>query len=62
MIRIIIFSLLVGCGASKGLDENTKVPDFSLTDTNPTSDRYDTQVSPRDLQEQISGWYFGHAT
>lgn len=52
--------LLIGC--SKGLDPDEPVPDFTLPDVNETSVRYDTDVSPRDLLEQVSGWYFGHAT
>jgi hypothetical protein len=38
------------------------VPDFSLPDLNPTSSRYGEAVSPRDYLEQVSGWYFIHAT
>lgn len=37
-------------------------PDFSLEDENPASLRYGQQVSPRDYLEQVSGWYFTHAT
>ncbi len=38
------------------------VADFSLIDTNPTSDTYQQPVSPSDFAGQISGWYFGHST
>lgn len=38
------------------------VPDFSLPDVNSTSATYGMSVSPRDYLEQVSGWYFGHAT
>jgi len=38
------------------------VTDFSLEDVNKTSTTYGAPVSPRDYLEQVSGWYFGHAT
>ena len=38
------------------------VPDFSLMDVNPASSTHDQPVSPRDYLQQVSGWYFGHAT
>ena len=38
------------------------VADFSLLDTNPTSETYDQLVSPRDYLGQVSAWYFGHST
>ena len=38
------------------------VPDFALVDVNPTSDTYEQEVSPRQFQGQVSGWYFGQAT
>jgi hypothetical protein len=38
------------------------VPDFALSDLNPTSDTFSESVSPRDYMGQVSGWYFGHAT
>lgn len=38
------------------------LPDFSLPDLNPTSSRYGEALSPRDYLEQVSGWYFIHAT
>lgn len=37
-------------------------PDFELADLNPGSARYGERVSPRDYLEQVSGWYFTHAT
>ncbi len=39
-----------------------QVPDFSLTDVNPTSTTFDEVVSPRDHLQKVSAWYFGHAT
>ncbi len=38
------------------------VPDFHLEDINLNSSRYGEMVSPRDYLEQVSGWYFSHAT
>ena len=60
-MRWMLLAPLIAC-AGDGLDPNAKVPDFGLVDQNPTSARFDTTVSPRDLQEKVSGWYFGHAT
>lgn len=42
--------------------EPVMVADFSLTDINPSSPRCGEVVSPRDYLEQVSGWYFTHAT
>jgi hypothetical protein len=39
-----------------------EAPDFSLMDVNATSASYQQQVSPRDYLQQVSAWYFGHAT
>lgn len=38
------------------------VADFGLTDVNPDSATFEQVVSPRDYLQQVSGWYFGHAT
>lgn len=38
------------------------MPDFSLTDVNANSPTSNQAVSPRDYLEQVSAWYFGHAT
>jgi hypothetical protein len=38
------------------------VPAFSLTDVNPDSQTNQQAVSPRDYLQQVSAWYFGHAT
>ncbi|MEC7557062.1 MAG: hypothetical protein VX311_03070 [Planctomycetota bacterium] len=37
-------------------------PDFHLTDVNDTSSTSGQDVSPRDYLEEVSAWYFGHAT
>lgn len=38
------------------------VADFLLVDENPGSPTYGLALSPRDYLEQVSGWYFVHAT
>jgi hypothetical protein len=38
------------------------VPDFGLLDVNTASPSSGAVVSPRDYLEQVSGWYFGHAS
>ena len=38
------------------------VQNFALLDVNPTSSRFNTLVSPGQLNGQVSAWYFGHAT
>lgn len=52
------------CYAAVGEGEASPaaMPDFALVDVNPISTRYQQSVSPRDYLEQVSGWYFGHAT
>ena len=42
--------------------ELNQVPEFMLVDTNTTSDSFNTSVSPRDLNGNISVYYFGLAT
>ncbi len=36
--------------------------DFSATDSNPASLRFQEGVSPRDYLGGVSAWYFGHST
>ena len=45
-----------------GEGESSPMPDFTLTDVNPASPTKDQGVSPRDYLQQVSAWYFGHAT
>ena len=45
-----------------GEGESSPMPDFTLTDVNPASATKDQGVSPRDYLQQVSAWYFGHAT
>ena len=57
---VVVFLVLSArvSGASGG----EVVPDFSLIDVNPASPTHGQPVSPRDYLQQVSGWYFGHAT
>ncbi len=45
-----------------GAPDTFPQPDFALLDENPSSPRSGEVVSPRDYLEQVSGWYFTHAT
>jgi len=57
--------LLVACGGSSGAADpidTAALADFALLDVNPTSQTFNTDVSPRDQQGKISAWYFGAAT
>jgi hypothetical protein len=55
--------LLAACGDDKPNQPPTGiVPDFALTDVNPSSASYQQAVSPRDYLQKVSAWYFGHAT
>jgi len=38
------------------------MPDFALRDVNPASSTSGQDVSPRQYLQQVSAWYFGHAT
>jgi len=49
-------------GCSQGGVPTGVVPDFQLVDENPNSSTYTQSVSPRDYLQQVSGWYFIHAT
>lgn len=63
-------SLLDGGAAGGGADglpvwaegESSPMPNFAAQDVNPASPRANQDVSPRDYLEQVSGWYFTHAT
>jgi len=55
--------LLVACGGSSGSNGDSLVKaEFLLPDANPTSQTYNTNVSPRDYEGGVSAWYFGAAT
>ena len=51
-------ALSAGCMLSWAADQ---VPDFTLNDVNPNSNRHAGPVSPRDYLLQVSGYYFGAA-
>ncbi len=56
---VVFLSLSASCSnAYSGLI----MPDFALEDANATSSTFGQPVSPRDYMQQVSGWYFGHAT
>jgi len=55
--------VLVGCGDDTSAPPpDPAAPDFSLQDVNPNSSTSGQMVSPRQHLDQISAWYFGHAT
>ena len=56
---VVFLGLTAGSSVAVG---DVIVPDFALVDVNSTSSTYDQSVSPRDYLQQVSGWYFGHAT
>ncbi len=66
LCALVLVVAAVGCSdddpAGPGAPPEGLVPDFALTDVNPTSATHDTEVSPRDYLAQVSAWYFGHAT
>ncbi len=49
-------------GGDNDTSGDEAMPDFAVLDVNPTSPRYNEEVSPRDYIGQISAWYFGHST
>ena len=66
MLRALPLALFAGCQPGDEiqlvrLNENP-VPDFVLVDDNPASATYGQDVSPRDLLDRATAWYFGHST
>lgn len=59
-MRTNITWLFLMAGLSSGV-WGDPVPDFSLVDVNPGSERRNSAVSPRDYLFQVSGYYFGAA-
>ncbi|MBD3161305.1 MAG: hypothetical protein GF346_03805 [Candidatus Eisenbacteria bacterium] len=58
-----------GCGNDDSSEPTSSDPsgeevvaDFAVVDVNPNSSTHEEVVSPRQFLEQISAWYFGHAT
>ncbi|MCB1182822.1 hypothetical protein KDM41_05265 [bacterium] len=60
----LVLVLSVGCKDDPAAprDLSGALPDFSLLDVNPTSATSAAAVSPRDYLDEVSAWYFGHAT
>lgn len=56
---VVFLSLSAGCPVAYS---GPIMPDFALQDVNTTSSTFGQPVSPRDYLQQVSGWYFGHAT
>lgn len=63
--------LVLACGDDKSPNEPpppppppppAQMPDFTLVDVNPNTATSGQAVSPRQYQQKISAWYFGHAT
>jgi len=71
-MMFVALSSLIGCALQPvpgGSDSppapqvsDQALPDFSLTDFNANSARYQQNVSPRDYLAEVSAWYFGHST
>lgn len=61
--RMIVIPLIcvIGCSSVAPLADGP-VTDFSLLDVNPGSPSFEQEVSPRDVEGQVSLWFFGHAT
>ena len=60
--RRLLHGALPEAFVAEGEGAGEAVADFSLLDVNSTSATYDQGVSPRDYLQQVSAWYFGHAT
>ncbi|MFH1810406.1 MAG: hypothetical protein ABIJ09_16815 [Pseudomonadota bacterium] len=64
LTSFVLGSLVAACGPAQGpvfSASDGAMPEFSLSDVNPASVRYQQAVSPRDYLAKVSGWYFGHA-
>ena len=55
-------TLLLACQPRAAPAPSGQLPDFRLSDVAPESPRFGQEVSPRDYQGKVSGWYFGHST
>lgn len=76
--RVLVIAALalgVGCGggggaaaitlpppAPSGMSIGTLAPAFALSDVNPASVTFATDVAPSQYVGSASAWYFGHAT
>lgn len=61
MIQAAFLTLLTGCSDAQLDSIGTVLTDHTLTDENPTSPTYGTDVTVSSFQGQVSAWYFGHA-
>ena len=52
---------VMGCSSVEPLADGP-VTDFALVDVNAGSPSFGEEISPRDVQGQVSLWFFGHAT
>ncbi len=67
LVRLLALCALAVLAAACGDDDPNTPPagvvaDFTLTDVNPNSTLAGLSVSPRQYQQKVSAWYFGHAT
>ena len=53
---------VAGPQEKENLGSAVLVPDIALEDVNPASPFFGTKISPRHFLDQVSVWYFGHAT
>ena len=50
---------VLGCGSSP---KPITLPDFTLSDVNPSSATFQTEVPVHSELGKVSAWYFGHST
>ena len=62
VLALLLCTACTESGLGTGALPTGPVSDFSLIDLNPASFTSGEVVSPRDYLEQVSGWYFAHAT
>ena len=60
MLHAAFLTLLIGCDQPDTV--GTVLSDHTLTDANPTSATFGTEVAVSSFQGQVSAWYFGHST
>ena len=69
VLAVALSGLLLGMGCGDdspnqppSVPSDPTVPDFTLRNLNANSPTFNQDVSPRQLEGQISAWYFGSAT
>jgi len=63
MKSLLLCLLMAVCCLPAAAVESAPLPDFSVPDINPASDRRKSTalpLSPRDYLNQVSAYYFGH--